>query len=326
MQQPGQFNNVPALRYMYIDRGGQVVIDGSKYQSVRSFSEGLAAVHSANQGWGFIDKTGSMIIQPQFADVRDFSEGMASVQIGGSWGVIDKTGRVIIAPQYDGVNSFSEGVAVAYQRNEVYFIDPAGRRLRSFGTDKVQLSIYDNARFSEGLIDAYDPAKAKSGYLDKGGNFVITPMYEEAAPFSQGLARVLVIEDAEERLAFIDHNGRFVIPPSFNTDGDFARNSTDFSEGRASLTEGLSPTVTKSEKFIYIDKRGQTVLSTNFSYAGPLRGGIALVYEARANKWGFIDSTGTLVIPLQYDLAYDFSDGLACVAVADNKSLNRLPR
>ena len=104
-----------------------------------------------------------------------------------------------------------------------------------------------------------------------------------------------------------------MIPPKFNTDADFRRNSTDFSEGLASLTEGLRPTVTEEARFVYIDKSEAIVLFTDFFYAGPFRDGMAIVYSNESNKWGFIDKSGKVVVPLQYDLAYDFSEGLACV-------------
>ena len=35
----------------------------------------------------------------------------------------------------------------------------------------------------------------------------------------------------------------------------------------------------------------------------------------RRGRWGFINKTGKIVIPLKYSGAADFSDGLACVVV-----------
>jgi hypothetical protein len=144
---------------------------------------------------------------------------------------------------------------------------------------------------------------------------VIEPKYVQAARFSEGLARVAVVEDGGEKVGFIDHSGQFVIPPKFNTDGDFRRNSTDFSDGAASLTEGLRPTVMKKEKVVYMDKNGSITLFTDFFCAGPFRSGLASVYDAENNKFGFIDKSGRLRIPLEYDLANNFSEGLAVVAI-----------
>src|SRR3990170_1437960 len=64
-----------------------------------------------NGKWGFIDKTGKYVINPQFDYVFSFSEGLARVRLGGKWGFIDKTGKYVINPQFDGADSFSEGLA-----------------------------------------------------------------------------------------------------------------------------------------------------------------------------------------------------------------------
>ncbi|MCM3871716.1 MAG: WG repeat-containing protein, partial [Pyrinomonadaceae bacterium] len=308
----------------YIDRTGNVAINAGKYQRVGSFSGGLAAVWLVNDGWGFIDKTGKIIIEPQFEQALSFAEGLAGVQIEGLWGFIDRKGDLVIEPQYELVNNFSEGISIVVRgapkeaprppskghslqvesirrevvtlidipmndrpadlaqhlTKEVLLIDRTGQTILSRDLGELQLSIYENGRCSEGLIDAYDCGKKKIGFIDKTGRFVIEPRYGEAAPFSEGLARVAVAEDGEEKIGFIDHHGQFVIPPKFNTDFDFRRNSTDFSDGLASLSEGLRPTLTEESKFVYIDKEGTIVLFTGFFYAGSFRDGMATVYDS----------------------------------------------
>jgi hypothetical protein len=64
------------------------------------FSEELAAVEIDGK-WGFIDKTGQMVIQPQFAKPSLFAKpyyfvgGLALVWAGEKWGYIDKTGKYV---------------------------------------------------------------------------------------------------------------------------------------------------------------------------------------------------------------------------------------
>src|SRR2546428_11275103 len=79
----------------------------------RSFDTGgLFPIISKDRKWGYIDKTGKMIIQPQFEDIRFFSEGLACVTVDGKkYGYIDKTGSFVITPQYDAALSFSNGRA-----------------------------------------------------------------------------------------------------------------------------------------------------------------------------------------------------------------------
>ncbi|HEV2861439.1 MAG TPA: WG repeat-containing protein [Pyrinomonadaceae bacterium] len=352
-------------RNLYIDKTGKVVIDASRYEKVRSFSGGLAAVYRSGRGWGFINQTGTVVIEPRFQNVLDFSEGVAGVQVADKWGFMDEEGRVVIQPAYESVNPFSEGVAVVVKdasatasrpsstgkaaqgeasrselitlsdsfngrhpdeqcardgSAEILLIDKSGRTILSLSQYMIEPGDIENAGFSDGLMNVYDCSKSKYGYIDKVGKFIIEPRYDQAAPFSEGVAKVATgSEGSEEKIGFIGRGGRFVIPPKFNTDGDFQRNSTNFSEGLASLTEGLQPTFTKEAKFVYIDKAGAVVLLTDFFYAGPFRSGIASVYDEEKNKWGFIDRTGRVVIPLQYDLVEGFSEGLAHVTVAGSQ-------
>jgi hypothetical protein len=53
------------------------------------------ATRSEEKGkWGFIDKTGSLVIPPLFDDVWKFSNGRARVKVGGSELRVDKKGNL----------------------------------------------------------------------------------------------------------------------------------------------------------------------------------------------------------------------------------------
>jgi hypothetical protein len=51
-----------------------------------------------NDKTGFIDKTGKIIINPQFDDAWGFREGLAKVWIGKKLGYVDKTGKYVWNP------------------------------------------------------------------------------------------------------------------------------------------------------------------------------------------------------------------------------------
>jgi hypothetical protein len=87
--------------------------------------------------WGFIDKTGTIKIEPQFAGIRrldgagdliGFSEGLCAMQLvkDGPWGYVDTSGRIVIEPQFDRAQWFSEGLAVVRKVDGWYFIDKTG--------------------------------------------------------------------------------------------------------------------------------------------------------------------------------------------------------
>jgi hypothetical protein len=46
----------------------------------------------------YIDKAGKVITAARFDYARDFSEGLAPVKIGNQWGFIDKTGALVVTP------------------------------------------------------------------------------------------------------------------------------------------------------------------------------------------------------------------------------------
>ena len=338
-----------AIKHSYIDRTGKTVIDASSYESAGNFSDGLAPVKVPRQGWGFIDKRAALVIPPKYESTLGFKEGFAPVEVDGKWGFINKNGTLVIENQFDWVAQFSEGVAIVERSSkpkrsqsppssgspmtfkveswdltdlssesnrpadsEFLIIDSTGQILANLDQMKLEVDI-DDARFSEGLLCVFSQDRKASGYVNKSWEFVIQPQFERAAPFSEGLARVTAIEDESEKLAFIDKQGKFVVPPTFNTDYDFLRNSSNFSEGLAALSEGLNATQTKQETFVYIDKAGQIVLTTEFFHAGEFHEGLATVYNSAIDRWGFIDKTGKVVIPVQYQGANDFSEGLALV-------------
>ena len=66
--------------------------------------------------WGYIDKTGQIIIPFKFDGAHDFSEGLAAVNIEEKTGYIDKTGKFVIQPRFISGFSFSEGLAVVLIR------------------------------------------------------------------------------------------------------------------------------------------------------------------------------------------------------------------
>ena len=67
-----------------------------------------------NDKWGYIDRTGKFVVEPQFDRVFWFTEnGWALIERNGKSGYIDRTGKIIISPQFDKVYCFAEnGLAV----------------------------------------------------------------------------------------------------------------------------------------------------------------------------------------------------------------------
>ena len=55
--------------------------------------------------WGFVDKSGQTVINPQFDRAEVFADGLAPVRMG-RWGYVDPSGKVVINPQFDNAAVF----------------------------------------------------------------------------------------------------------------------------------------------------------------------------------------------------------------------------
>ena len=56
---------------------------------------------------GYINLIKEIVIEPQFDDAKNFSEGLGRVQIGDKWGYINTEGEVVIKPQFDDAGGFT---------------------------------------------------------------------------------------------------------------------------------------------------------------------------------------------------------------------------
>lgn len=151
----------------------------------------------------------------------------------------------------------------------------------------------------------------KWGYINQNGDLVIDYQFDEANPFSEGLACVGVGDWSNRKYGFINENGKTVIDFQF----DEVRLGV-FSEGLAGVYDGYDR---KTRKFGYIDRSGKYVIEPIYDGGELFSEGLAPVWvKDRGN--GYIDNKGNVVIVFQYDAAYPFSEGLAGVRVGDWKT------
>lgn len=76
-------------KWRFIQKDGQYLNIDIPFKEVKSFSGGLAPVSPDGVLWGYMDLTGKIVIEPQFADCGQFSEyGLAPVKKGEIWSMI----------------------------------------------------------------------------------------------------------------------------------------------------------------------------------------------------------------------------------------------
>ena len=96
-------------RWGYVNRSGQIIVTPN-FEDAGDFFEGLAAVQLDGK-WGYIDKAGSVVVPIQYHIAHMFSEGLASVETSGKWGYVDRSGHVSIPLNFDSAMPFCAGVA-----------------------------------------------------------------------------------------------------------------------------------------------------------------------------------------------------------------------
>ena len=222
-------------KFGYVDKTGRFVIE-ARFAKAEDFKEGLAAVRmdvetksdkgsmslnsagvAGESKYGFIDKTGKMVIKPQFNYAESFSEGLAAVssEMGDQNGYIDKTGKVIIAPRFDQTYPFSEGLAKVVIGGKAGFIDAKGRVVISLRFSEPEFGNSINYRgFKEGL--AVVEVNNKSGYIDKTGKMIIAPQFDYGSDFNGGVASVNIGEPGNQKTYYIDKTGKVISAQKIN--------------------------------------------------------------------------------------------------------------
>ena len=181
------------------------------------------------------------------------------------------------------------------------------------GTTSV-VEVQTDASSSDGLTPKRS-TNGQWGYVDRNQAYVITPQFESAKRFSEGLAPV----ELHKKFGFIDTTGRFVIEPKFA----FAE---PFSEGLALVFPdwglnflGRAEGYTLFVRAGYIDHAGKMAVKTRFvENAHSFSDGLAAFqagtdYTYGQSKWGYLDKSGKWAIEPQFDIATDFSEDLAAV-------------
>lgn len=227
-----------------IDKNGEIKFTLKEAEEVRLFSDDLAAFSKADSTstlWGFVDKSGKQVINPQFQQVGYFSDGKCAIQNKeGKWGYMDKSGKIIINYQFDNAENFVDGKAIVYLDEKAGVIDEDGKYLIN---PQFQYAYVDNDKY---LIYQDD----KAGWCDKTGKFTINPQFDSANIFGDNkLANV----KSGDKYGYIDEDGKIMINPQFDDASQFI---------------GDVAIVRTGDKYGLIDKDGKYVVNPQFESIG----------------------------------------------------------
>jgi len=112
----------PSASNLSLGFNGRIAFD------TRAFSENLVSVKINNQ-YGYINKDGKVVIEPQFSYADAFSEGLAQVSLRGKCAFINQSGTIVINTPYHyySCSSFSSGLAKIQIGRQIGYIDSNGQ-------------------------------------------------------------------------------------------------------------------------------------------------------------------------------------------------------
>lgn len=279
-------------KFSLIDKDGSLICEPT-FESIGEFSSnGLIAAKTEGK-WGYIDESADFIIEPKFTVAQGFApNNTAVVSVGKSYGFIGKDGEYTIAPQYDMAFSFTgDNLAAVKTGGKWGYIDESG--------SAVIEPIFDEAYPFE---NGYAVVKQYGSYgmIDTKGNVKIKPQFDTRFKFNGDYATVKI----GKKYGVIKKDGTFVINPSYIALGDFGK------DGLAYATRGDGKTG-------FINTNDKFVISPEFEDAKNFCNGLAPIKEN--GLWGYVDTDGNIVIEAKFlDASEFYSDGYAYVKNVDN--------
>ncbi|WP_455004293.1 WG repeat-containing protein [Capnocytophaga gingivalis] len=251
---------------------------------------------SKTKGCSVYNENLQLVLKGGYNSIELGCEGQFIVKKNGKYGVVSEKGAVILPLKYSNINSNKNGYTVKLNEKAGLF--------NSEGKEIIPISYH---WVYTGKIDDNIPIVAElndnnAGYINTKNEWVISPTYQYAFAFRQGVARVKkgrnymyinlkgepVIQDFDNYV--IQNFDNYVIEPSDNT----------YIVG-----------VRKECKYMVYDLNGN-LLDTYDGFINNWSGN-AIFGVKKGGKWGYIDGYGKVIVPFEYEEVNNFSEGLASV-------------
>lgn len=177
----------------------------------------------------------------------------------------------------------------------------------------------------------------KYGYMDSAGVVVIESKFDQAEQFTEGFGVVYL----NNKAGVINEHGKFILQPKYETINPFKNGVATFVKNKKYGLLDTNVKIILKPKYQRISFQSQGIIGlqqdelwsfyslnqkkvlNNQTYLsiGAFNEGLAMVQDKETGKYGFINLTGDLSIPLVFNLVYsNFSCGFS--AVCDSNKLN----
>lgn len=242
--------------------------------------------------WGYMDSSGSVVLEPKYEEALAFSGNYAVVKIdgvytlinaSGDWYAVDKLGLEAVTG--------AAGSFIIGKKNGKY-----GIYTNTFS--EVTGAVYDGAVISSNGL-CFVKQQGKWGLITSSGEAVLDFVYDDVVQNSCGEAYAsgyAVVKDA---------SGYFIIDEKGVQLGESRYADAKGMEG------GLLAVADSRGRWGFTDGVSETVIDYQYEDAYSFSCSVAAV--KRGNQWGYINTSNAFVIELQYEDAMPFSQGKGIV-------------
>lgn len=199
------YEDVPH-KWGYLDTRMNVAIT-PQFLTAGDFSEGKAAVRFFSEQKrfpgnyypnhlhpvGYINKSGDIVIEPQFRYAQPFRNGLAMFDnFDGKSGYISHSGKAVIPAIYDDAHSFSEGLAFVRPDRQTEYVEVTITQEEADAHNRAWGAVPGSKLYQRAgtYLEAHD--RGLYGVINQAGEYIIKPRYEAIySSFKNGKARVM---------------------------------------------------------------------------------------------------------------------------------------
>lgn len=226
-----------------------------------------------------------------------FHEGIAQISKDGYLGLIDSSGLIICEPKYDKIFDFKCNATIVMLNGKYGVINKKGKEIHP--TD-----IYFLSDFSEGIAIFRGPGM---GLINEDGKVIAEGQYRSLSNYKEGMARF----QNDLQYGIIDKQGKEKIVLSRDDFSDNLINASGYTPQIERLdkenmhllifSNGLAPTTKKikgNQQYGYINTDGKEIIPVQYDEVTDFINNVAFV--RKGEEWGVIDNSGKVVIAPQY--------------------------
>jgi hypothetical protein len=199
--------------------------------------------------WALADTSGKLFSSFIFDEIRmakkpiQNNEQIIAIRINKLWGFLSKTGKLILTPQFESISSWNNESFIVRNNKHIGFYNAEGDKIYDTIYDDIKfideqlLAIKINGKYSFGEINSnkilFEPRfdevtiisedliavsiNTKWGFATKKGGLAIPCIYNQTQAYHEGRACVKVFD----KWGFIDKTGTMIINPKYDIPGNF---------------------------------------------------------------------------------------------------------